>query len=157
MTRKPAPKNLSCERQLDECPMNAPCHNGSARDSLNTEADPKSHLKSRRQSQTLAKRRPTCRNFDQVTNIHRNFKLRSPIYRPRILCLVRPGKGRVIVETFSQSGQMFDESSSKFLSYILSLENILRKFKKCLCCIYFRMRIFLHTVRVSRIAQFLKI
>ena len=78
MTRKPAPKNLSCERQLDECPMNAPCHNGSARDSLNTEADPKSHLKSRRQSQTLAKHRlchrPTCRSFDQVTNIDRNVK-----------------------------------------------------------------------------------
>ena len=161
MTRKPAPKNLSCERQLDECPMNAPCHNGWARDSLNTEADPKSHLKSRRQSQTLAKHRlchrPTCRTFDQGTNFDRNFKLRSPIYRPRILCLVRPGKGRVIVETFSQSGQMFDESSSKFLLYILSLENILRIFQKCLCCIYFRMRIFLHTVRVSRIAQFLKI
>ena len=45
-----------------------------------------------------------------------------------ILCLVRPGKGRVIVETFSQSGQMFDESSSKFLSYILSLENISKMF-----------------------------
>ena len=72
------------------------------------------------------------------------------------LCLVRPDKGRVIVESFSQIGQMFDESSYQFLLHILSLENILRIFRKYFCCIYFRMRIFLHTVGVSRIAQFLK-
>ena len=49
-----------------------------------------------------------------------------------ILCLVRPGKGRVIVEIFSQSGQMFDESSSQFLLYILSLENISKIFLLCI-------------------------